>query len=184
MYHYEIKPTKRWRGCLTKPLTIAVIVVVLPFFACVIFSFVSLFFTPVTDALPSNSIAAEPEPASPKPTPTWTVDQLIAGPMKVPYSSLARSTESFIGRSVSYQGKVIQVEEGYESYTMLVNVTYSDGFWDDTVLVICNRCDQRILEDDTLFFVGQVDGRFTYETVLGANRTVPQLTILSYGVAD
>lgn len=180
MYHYKIKPTKRWVGCLSKPLTIAIILV-LSSLACII-SIVPSVLISLADAPPSNPIVTQAEPATPKPAPTRNIAQLIANATKLDYDTLARNTEFFIDRVVEYQGKVIQVEEGHMSYTMLVNVTYSDGFWDDTILVICQPCDHRILEDDNLFFIGQVDGRFTYETVLGASRTVPQISILSYSV--
>ena len=48
--------------------------------------------------------------------------------------------------------------------------------WDDTVWV--NYSGSRVLEDDIIQVWGTVDGRRTYETVLGASVTIPELTSL------
>lgn len=107
--------------------------------------------------------------------------QPTATAMPIEYSELARYTERYVGRLVSMGGEAIQVvEQGGGDYTLLVNVTYDGYFWDDTVMVDCPNCYVRPLEGDRVSFYAYVEGRQTYETVLGAQVTVPRLTAVGF----
>ena len=58
-----------------------------------------------------------------------------------------------------------------------VEVTEGEyGFWDDLVWV--NYEGERLLQDDIVTFIGEVKGRYSYTTVLGATVTVPEITAL------
>lgn len=112
----------------------------------------------------------------PTPGPTAT-------PIEIEYSELARYTERYVGRNVLMGGEAIQVvEHGGGDYTLLVNVTY-DGYWRDTIMLDC-QCPVRPLEGDKVGFSAIVEGRQTYETLLGASVTVPRLTAQSFSVSD
>ena len=96
------------------------------------------------------------------------------------YDELARNTEYYIGDYVTMAGRVIQViEHGGNSYTMLVSISRVGQYTDGTLMLDC-RCNTRPLEDDNIGFTALVEGRQTYETLLGAPVTVPRLTIETY----
>jgi len=117
------------------------------------------------------------------PTPTLTVNQVKTSAMNtLSYSALARNTESYVRAIVHYKGKVIQVIESGSRIVLRVNVTQSEYGWDDTVWV--NYSGPRVLEDDIIEVWGRVEGRRTYETVLGANVTIPELTALILEIAN
>ena len=65
--------------------------------------------------------------------------------------------------------------EGYGSYALCVNITkQAGGFYEDTVLVAF-KCEKRVLEDDIVHLIGTVTGRTSYNMVLGATVTLPQI---------
>lgn len=88
----------------------------------------------------------------------------------VSYDNLARYTEHYTGKTVHFQGEVIQVDErAGDTYLLRVKV-------DDGDAVIVHYEGPRVLPNDKVDLYGLVDGRITYETVLGASLTVPELT--------
>lgn len=92
--------------------------------------------------------------------------------MIVPYDTLARNTESYVGRTIKVSGDVVQVIEGMgERADLRVRVTDGD-------IVLVHYAGARLLVGDTITLYARVDGRITYETVLGARLTVPELTAL------
>lgn len=109
-------------------------------------------------------------------TPTMTTEELKAAAEQIPYDELARNTGNHIGEFVYYRGKVVQVVEGFgQQMGLRVEVTEGEyGFWDDLVWV--NYKGPRLLEDDIINFWGKVEGRYSYETVLGATVTIPEIT--------
>lgn len=114
-----------------------------------------------------------PEPSD---TPTPTNEQLKALAKNVPYDSLARNTEKYVGELVYYKGQVVQVMEmGGLKVVLRVNVTEQPfGLWDDTIWV--NYEGPRVLEDDIVHIWGEVVGRRTYTAVLGNEITIPEIT--------
>ena len=70
----------------------------------------------------------------------------------------------------------MQVIEDGSGAGLRLNV---DGSYDQTVYVQYPGYDtKRVLDGDTVKMVAQVDGRITYETVLGNKVTIPALTAL------
>ena len=70
-------------------------------------------------------------------------------------------------------------------FQLRVNVTPGDyGFWDDTVFLRYDDAPVRILEDDVIAFVGRMNGTVTYESVLGGDVTIPDITVLSLIIED
>jgi hypothetical protein len=90
---------------------------------------------------------------------------------EIDYRELARNTEDYVDQALYYEGEVIQVIEQQGIYVLMVSVT--DDL--DNVLLVCN-CPLRPLEDDQIAFVGTVDGRQSYKSLLGETITLPRLT--------
>lgn len=112
-------------------------------------------------------------------TARMTAEELKATAKTVSYDELARNTETYVGDFLYYKGKVIQIIEGYgQQVDLRVNVTKSEyGSWDDTVYV--HYTGPRLLENDIIDFYGTVDGRYTYETVLHTQVTIPEITVVA-----
>lgn len=95
------------------------------------------------------------------------------------YKEIARNPDKYEGKYIKFTGKVVQVSEAssplyYSVYRISVtNKGY--GYYDDTVYVTCANYGEgdRILEDDIVTFYGECQGTKTYETVMGANVTIP-----------
>lgn len=92
---------------------------------------------------------------------------------QIPWSDLARTPDAYKGKSISVSGKVLQVVEGGDSYNLRVA---TDGDYSDVVLVVYSPSimgGTRILEDDNVTILGTSMGTITYETTMGANKTIP-----------
>lgn len=111
------------------------------------------------------------------PGPTPTFQEAIAQAARVSYDDLFRNNGAYIGQKVHFQGKIVQVVEGPgDSYDLRVNVTQGQYTWDDTVYL--HYSGPRLLEDDIIEFVGEVEGLMTYEAVFGNNITIPELVVI------
>ena len=92
------------------------------------------------------------------------------------FDDLARNTEDHEGKLLSLSGTVVQVIEDGDAADLRVNV---DKNYEQTVYVrYPNYGKQRVLDNDAVKMVAQVDGRVTYETVMGNKVTIPALTAL------
>jgi len=92
------------------------------------------------------------------------------------YEDLARNPEEHIDKSVTFEGKIIQViqGEGFSQYRIATNDDY------DKVMLIGidnSQLESRILEDDYIRFYGTHLGEITYESTLGGNITVPGVSV-------
>ena len=85
-----------------------------------------------------------------------------------------------MGKRVYYRGEVVQVIENQGDFQLRVNVTPGEyGFWSDTVFLRYADAPVRILEDDIIAFVGRMNGTLTYESVMGGDVTIPDISVLS-----
>ena len=101
---------------------------------------------------------------------------LKASAIDVAYDDLARNTERHVGENVNMMGKVVQVIEDGKDAGLRVLV---DGDAGQGVYVqYPGYSAKRVLVNDIVRMVAKVDGRITYETVLGSKVTVPALTAL------
>ncbi len=117
---------------------------------------------------------AEPAPAAT--VPAMSLPELQAAAVTVAYDDLARSTEQHVGKYLTMAGKVVQVLEDGDGAGLRVLV---DGDAGQAVYVAYpDYSKARVLVDDMVRMVARVDGRVTYETVLGSKVTVPALTAL------
>ncbi|WP_273477802.1 hypothetical protein [Faecalicoccus acidiformans] len=98
----------------------------------------------------------------------------------IAYEELARNGDSYIGQKITFRGQIIQVMEGDDFTAYRINVTQGNyGIWDDTIYVqyTVKPGTPRFLEDDIVTCYGMCAGLYTYETVMGANITVPSALV-------
>ncbi|WP_318653785.1 hypothetical protein [Finegoldia magna] len=98
----------------------------------------------------------------------------------ITYDQLARTPDKYIGKSVKFSGKVVQViEAGTEVQMRLaVNNNY------DTILYCAvpksEMNGSRILENDNITIYGMSNGIITYESTLGGKISIPSVLIDKY----
>ena len=96
------------------------------------------------------------------------------------YKTLFRYAEDNTGKLVYYEAKVAQVIESRGGLQLRVNVTPGGlGLWTDTVFLRYADPPVRVLEGDLIEFIGRMNGTITYESVMGADITIPDITVLS-----
>ena len=85
---------------------------------------------------------------------------------------IERSPDEYKDEFLSFQGKIIQVIEDdvYTAYRVAVNDDYDRIVYVQTLSL---TLEERLLEDDYITVYGVFDELLTYETVLGANQTIP-----------
>ena len=94
------------------------------------------------------------------------------------YDDIARYPEKYVMEKVTFRGKVIQVMESGDTYTLRINVTEGRYNWTNTMLVEYEKRDSsepRILEDDIIRVYGYCLGTTTYTTIFGASVTIPAM---------
>ena len=93
------------------------------------------------------------------------------------YEEIARDPDDYKGDKAKFTGKVVQVMQEGNTYTLRVNITKTRWGYDDTILVYYEAQEgaSRILEDDIVTMYGMLGGTYTYKTVMGNSLTVPLL---------
>ena len=95
------------------------------------------------------------------------------------YKAMSRDPDTYEGNLYKFDGKVVQVmEQSQTDGTTLVALRVaSKGRYDDVVYVVYYRGsgEARILEDDKVTVYGTSRGLYTYETVMGAEVTIPMI---------
>ena len=91
---------------------------------------------------------------------------------KYSYNTIARNPDAYKGEMGYVYGKVIQVMEDGNEYTLRVAI---NGSYSQVILVAYTKPAKadRILEDDYVKMYGIWSGTYTYEAVSGASITVP-----------
>lgn len=95
------------------------------------------------------------------------------------YNTIARNPEKYKGEYGKFYGKIIQVMEsntyGIISYTLRIAL---NGNYDNVILVTYYAIsgEDHLLEDDYVTLYGEIQGTKTYETVMGAEVTIPFVT--------
>ena len=95
---------------------------------------------------------------------------------KYAYKEVFRKIENYTGKYAQFTGEVNQVLEDDDYFQIMMSVTKDEwGYYDDSIMVIINKdnFDERILEDDIITVYGVIGDAYTYETVLGVQRTIP-----------
>ncbi len=90
------------------------------------------------------------------------------------YKELARNPDNYKGVTVSLKGEVIQVLESGKNIELRLNI---DGNYEETVYVTytLKEDEGRILEYDIVTIYGSFEGLYSYESVMGAEITLPQI---------
>ena len=93
------------------------------------------------------------------------------------YKAISRDPGAYEGNLYKFDGKILQVmEEAQGDGTTFVTLRVATkGGYDDVVLVGYTRSagEARVLEDDRVTIHGTSHGLYTYETVMGAEMTLP-----------
>lgn len=141
-----------------------------------------------------NTVTVQPTVKStPKPTPAPTVDtKKMADTFKtarekivkenygyVNFTELARNPNSYKGKSLTYEGKVVQTMEDnsldglvYYSIRLAVGGNYNSIVY---VTYFTGSDEPRILEDDYVQIYGTAEGLYTYESTSGKSVTIPKI---------
>lgn len=97
------------------------------------------------------------------------------------YVAISRYPDEFKNKKVSFHGQVIDIVEQnptFVKFRMYVtkNCSQYSCLWDDDILVtFYQKRKMNILEDDILTVYGDFEDIHTYETVLGASRSIPKV---------
>ena len=110
----------------------------------------------------------------------------------ISYSALSRNPDDYKTECIHFKGEVIQVLEDFDTKQaqLRVNTKLSDysyienSYYDDTIYVYVYNYDKnnRILEDDIIDIYGISEGILTYESIMGANISIPSMTALEYEI--
>ena len=91
------------------------------------------------------------------------------------YARLARVPENFIGQKIKFNGTVLQVQgsrrEGYD-----IRIATSENGFDDVIYLYAgpdSLQNMNILDGDRLEVKGEIQGDYTYTTVMGNEITLP-----------
>ena len=137
-----------------------------------------------TNATTANSpvIEATDKPTSKpteKPIPTLEPTPAVKEFIKenygyIDYNELARNPDSYIGKSLTYSGKVIQVIEGDTETQHRIAV---NGNYDKVIYVGYPKSivTSRILEDDYVTIYGMSLGLYSYQSTMGGQITIPAI---------
>ncbi|MCW8172329.1 hypothetical protein D8S78_06415 [Natrialba swarupiae] len=86
------------------------------------------------------------------------------------------------GISPFSQAQIVQVMEDDDVFQLRAYVTEEEFVWDDDILIWWEG--DRFLEDDIVEVWGRFEGLITYETVLGDERTIPELVAADIEIVE
>ena len=110
--------------------------------------------------------------ATPTPFPTPEVDELWnTADTPSSYDDFFRNNEEYLNDGVKWSGKIIQVIEDGQSYQFRVDVGLSD------IVFLHGYSGKRLLENDTIEFVGISTGLVSYESIFGGQVTIPGIRV-------
>ena len=142
----------------------------------------------VAVALDTSSDESESETASidapnfttssqPAPTPIPTFEDFEASAGVIGYEELFRNNEQYESQDFYFEGEIVQViERRGDEYDFRVRV---GKIMDDEIVYLSGYKGQRLLEDDSVEFVGRSKGLHSYKAILGNRVTVPELESLA-----
>lgn len=114
-----------------------------------------------------------PVPPTGTPTPTPTFEDLKQIAERVPWEELYRNNEIYIGDLVYLEGKVVQVIADGNSDRYRIRVAVNET---DEVVYVDYRGSERLLQDDIVEVIGNVEGLYTYQSVSSGPITIPEIT--------
>ena len=93
---------------------------------------------------------------------------------EITYDQLARTPDDYMGKDITFAGKVLQVMEDSSSKQTQFRIATSDDY--DKVMLVgydSSILKSRVLEDDEIRFYGTSIGLVTYQSTMGGNITIP-----------
>lgn len=100
----------------------------------------------------------------------------LASAKLIPYNQLEKNADRYSGERVKFTGQIFQIQEGYDSTVILLSVTDEGyGFWTDNIWVDYPGTIKGA-EDDIITVYGTIEGSKSYETQIGGETYVPQMT--------
>lgn len=118
-------------------------------------------------------------------SPKISVQEIKANAQTIPYDSLARYNEEYIGKIVYYRGKILQSNEVFgDNYVFRIATKQEPylGYFGDVVWVNYNG--RRFLENDVVDLWGNVKGLNTYTAVFGNEITIPEVDSIVLELVD
>lgn len=104
-------------------------------------------------------------------------DQLTQQASRITYDDLFRNNEQHVGKVVYYRAVLLQVlTVKTDSYQIRAGVSLDEPSRSDPVYL--HYVGKRLLEDDDVEIVARVLGLVTYQSVLGAKITIPELQVI------
>lgn len=99
----------------------------------------------------------------------------------ITFDNLARTPDEYKGKKVKFKGKVIQVIEGTTETQLRLAI---DGNYDK--IIFCRvpkekTASMRILEDDYIHVMGISNGLISYQSTIGGNITIPDVSVQEWG---
>jgi len=101
----------------------------------------------------------------------------------ISYDELMRNSDNYKEANVYFRGRIFSVTETYDDNYDLLVATRSEayiGYYKDVIWI--NYKGSRLLEDDIIDIWGYVKGLKTYTTVLGSQKTIPELDAYYLGL--
>ena len=121
----------------------------------------------------SSTKNAKPQPTS---TPSLTFEDFEANAGVIEYEELFRNNEQYESQDFYFEGEIVQVIEGRgDEYDFRVRV---GKILDDEIIYLSGYRGQRLLEDDSIEFIGRSKGLHSYKAILGNRVTIPELESL------
>lgn len=95
------------------------------------------------------------------------------------YDDIARYPEKYEKKLAKFTGEVIQILRDGDKVQMRVDITLNEyGFYEDTVFVFYTVSNGgNILEGDIITMYGELRGTQEYESVLGAQISIPRIYV-------
>ena len=93
---------------------------------------------------------------------------------EITYDQLARTPDDYMGKDITFAGKVLQVMEDSSSKQTQLRIATSDDY--DKVMLVgydSSILKSRVLEDDEIRFYVTSIGLVTYQSTMGGNITIP-----------
>jgi hypothetical protein len=100
----------------------------------------------------------------------------MAGAKSLPYNQPEKNADRYSAERVMFRGQIMQIQEDSGSTVILLSVTDDGyGFWSDNVWVDYDGTIKGA-EDDIITVYGTIEGTKSYETQIGSETYVPQMT--------
>jgi len=132
-----------------------------------------------TPAEVKANIPPSTKPTANVPAASSTPDEVKAKAQTIAFDSLSREPSKYIGTTVKFTGKVIQVQESGRYVALRVDVNKGSSYaWDDTIYVEYRRgsdTEPRILQGDIIRLYGEFKGLKTYKAIMGNSITLPRV---------